>query len=132
MTGLTAELAVDGREPVTPEIAPDGRLLCYVLAPVTQTVTTSAPSSGWPTPTSRRRAGRHRDGVPTEEHARRARDRDDAILVGTHEPRARLRLLDLRTGHVTSPDGLGDRHVVEVRQRPDGGPLAVLTPGRRR
>ncbi|GAA4202124.1 S9 family peptidase [Actinocatenispora rupis] len=64
---------------------------------------------------------------PTEQDARRTRDRDDAVVAGVREPRARLRLLDLRTGRVDTPDVFGDRHVVEVRQRPDGGPLAVLT-----
>jgi dipeptidyl aminopeptidase/acylaminoacyl peptidase len=64
---------------------------------------------------------------PTEEDARRRRDRDDAIVVGEREPRARLRLLDLRSGRVTTPDVFGDRHVVELRQRSDGGALAVLT-----
>ncbi|MFI9813108.1 S9 family peptidase [Saccharothrix variisporea] len=52
---------------------------------------------------------------------------DDVIVVGEHEPRARLRLLDPSTGRVTTPDVFRDRHVVELRQRPDGGPLAVLT-----
>jgi hypothetical protein len=47
--------------------------------------------------------------------------------AGEREPRARLRLLELRTGRVTTPSVFGDRHVVELRQRPDGGPLAVLT-----
>ncbi|WIX98449.1 prolyl oligopeptidase family serine peptidase [Amycolatopsis mongoliensis] len=64
---------------------------------------------------------------PTEQDTRRAQDRDDAIVVGEREPRARLRLLDLRTGHVTTPRVFDGRHVVELRQRPDGGPLAVLT-----
>ncbi|MGA8113975.1 MAG: prolyl oligopeptidase family serine peptidase [Actinocatenispora sp.] len=64
---------------------------------------------------------------PTEQDARRARDRDDAIVVGEREPRVRLRLLDLQTGGVTTPSVFCDRHVVELRQRPDGGPLAVLT-----
>jgi hypothetical protein len=64
---------------------------------------------------------------PTEQDTRRAQDRDDAIVVGEREPRARLRLLDLRTGQVTTPSVFGDRHVVELRERPDGGPLAVLT-----
>ena len=59
---------------------------------------------------------------PTERDAS-----DDAIVVGEREPRARLRLLDLRSGLVTTPAVFGDRHVVELRQRPDGGPLAVLT-----
>ena len=48
-------------------------------------------------------------------------------MVGDLEPRARLRLLDLRAGNVTTPSVFGDRHVVELLQRPDGGPLAVLT-----
>jgi len=64
---------------------------------------------------------------PAEQDARRARDRDDAVVVGECEPLARLRLLDLRTGRVTTPDVFDDQHVVELRQRPDGGPLAVLT-----
>jgi dipeptidyl aminopeptidase/acylaminoacyl peptidase len=61
---------------------------------------------------------------PTEQELRRAQG---PIVVGEHEPRARLRLLDLRTGRVSTPAVFGDRHVVELRQRPDGGPLAVLT-----
>jgi hypothetical protein len=64
---------------------------------------------------------------PTEQDIRRARDRDDAIVVGEREPRTRLLLLDLRTGRIAGPDAFADRHVVELRQRPDGGPLAVLT-----
>jgi dipeptidyl aminopeptidase/acylaminoacyl peptidase len=64
---------------------------------------------------------------PTEQDQRRARDRDDAVVAGEREPRARLRLLDLGTGRVATPDVLGGRHVVELRQRPGGGPLAVLT-----
>ncbi|WP_208297409.1 hypothetical protein [Actinophytocola oryzae] len=35
-TGLTAELVVDGREPRTPVLAPNGRLLSYVLAPTSR------------------------------------------------------------------------------------------------
>jgi hypothetical protein len=34
---LTAEIVVDGREPLTPALAPNGHLLCYVLAPVGRT-----------------------------------------------------------------------------------------------
>ena len=37
MTGLTAELVVDGRAPQTPAVAPNGHLLCYVLAPISRT-----------------------------------------------------------------------------------------------
>ena len=42
-------------------------------------------------------------------------------------PYSRLRLLDLGTRVLRVLDGLGDRHVVEVVQRPDGGPLAVIS-----
>lgn len=194
MTGLTAELVVDGRAPRTPVLAPNGRLLCYVLAPASRTgdhldtelwlvdleaassrrVTADASTESRPrwsadsstlfflsdraergTPQLHRltvadgtvtaltswRAGviDHlpladpdlvallAEGEPTEQDARRARDRDDAIVVGEREPRARLRLLEPGTGRITTPNVFGDRHVVELRQRPDGGPLAVLT-----
>ncbi|MEV1072546.1 S9 family peptidase [Micromonospora parva] len=194
MTGLTADLVVDGREPQTPALAPNGRLLCYVLAPISRagdhldtalwlvdtdgvaphratadTATESRPRWSADSQTlfflsDRAERGTrqlHRltlangtvttctgwsggvidhlplsdpslvvllaEDEPTERDARRARDRDDAIVVGEGEPRTRLRLLDLRTGRVATPQVFGDRHVVEVRQRPDGGPLAVLT-----
>ncbi|MFE0462246.1 S9 family peptidase [Kitasatospora sp. NPDC058965] len=64
---------------------------------------------------------------PTAEDERRAAEGDDAKVWGRHLPVTRLRLLDLATGAVRTVDGLGDRHVVEVTQRPDGGPLAVLS-----
>ncbi|OLT46680.1 dipeptidyl aminopeptidase [Saccharomonospora sp. CUA-673] len=64
---------------------------------------------------------------PTAQDEQRARDRDDAVVVGEGERPCRLRLLDLRTGQITTPDAFGDRHVVELQQRPDGGPLAVLS-----
>lgn len=51
----------------------------------------------------------------------------DVIVAGRDEPRDRLRLLDLRTGEITTPGVFGGRHVTELRQRPGGGPLAVLT-----
>ncbi|WP_409465825.1 prolyl oligopeptidase family serine peptidase [Amycolatopsis sp. GA6-003] len=195
MSGLTAELVVDGRAPQTPALAPNGHLLCYVLSPLSRTgarfdtelwlVDTDDPATArratadtatesrprWSADSStlfflsdradRGTAQVHRlvlaDGAaaaltawrsgivdylpladpiliallacdePTDQDARRARDRNDAIVVGEREPRARLRLLDLRTGLVTTPEVFGDRHVVELRQRPDGGPLAVLT-----
>ncbi|MCC8247126.1 S9 family peptidase [Saccharothrix luteola] len=195
MTDLTAEHVVDGRAPQTPALAPNGKLLCYVLAPTsrtgdhldtelrlvdtdgaaasrratTDTATESRPrwsadsgtvffrsdradrgtsqvhrltlASGAVTAVTHWRAGiidhlplADPDLVallaqdePTEQDMRRARDRDDAVVVGEREPRARLRLLDLHTGQVTTPAVFGDRHVVELRQRPDGGPLAVLT-----
>ena len=195
MTDLTAELVVEGHVPQTPTLAPNGHLLCYVLAPTSRSgdhldtalwladigddgvwrrATTDPATESRPrwSADSRTlyflsdRAERgtpqlHRltpaDGAvialtgwqagivdhlpladpnlvtllaedePTEQDLRRAQDRDDAIVVGEHERRARLRLLDLRTGQVTTPSVFGDRHVVELRQRPDGGPLAVLT-----
>ncbi|MFJ2806569.1 S9 family peptidase [Kitasatospora sp. NPDC087271] len=64
---------------------------------------------------------------PTPEDERREAEGDDAKVWGRHLPATRLRLLDLATGVVRTVDGLGDRHVVEVAQRPDGGPLAVLS-----
>jgi dipeptidyl aminopeptidase/acylaminoacyl peptidase len=64
---------------------------------------------------------------PTDEDERRARQRDDARVWGERPRPARLRLLDLRTGDIATPAAFGDRHVVELVQRPDGGPLAVLT-----
>jgi hypothetical protein len=64
---------------------------------------------------------------PTEEDERRHADRDDAMVWGERLPYGRLRLLDLGTGGLRVVDGLGDRHVVEVAQRPDGGPLAVIS-----
>lgn len=52
-----------------------------------------------------------------------------AIMAADGKPRgpARLRLLDLRTGRIDVPASFGDRHVVDAVQRPDGGPVAVLT-----
>ncbi|MFF0390375.1 S9 family peptidase [Kitasatospora sp. NPDC004615] len=64
---------------------------------------------------------------PTAEDQRRKAERDDAKVWGRHLPPTRLRLLDLETGGLRTVDGLGDRHVVELAQRPDGGPLAVLS-----
>ncbi len=195
MTGLTADLVVAGRVPQTPVLAPNGQLLCYVLAPTSQlsdhvdtelwladtdgdgvwrratadTATESRPrwsadsvsvfflsdraergipqvhqlavADGTVTALTSWRVGivdqlpladlnlvaLLAEDEPTEQDTRRAQDRDDAIVVGERESRARLRLLDLRTGRVTTPDVFGDRHVVALRQRPDGGPLAVLT-----
>ncbi|WP_323747699.1 alpha/beta hydrolase family protein, partial [Catenulispora rubra] len=61
------------------------------------------------------------------EDERLAAEGDDVKVWGRHLPVTRLRLLDLATGVVRTVDGLGDRHVVELTQRPDGGPLAVLS-----
>jgi hypothetical protein len=69
MTALTAEIVVDARAPQTPAIAPNGRLLYYVLAPVSRTgdhldtelwlVDTEAGAA------PRRSDHRHRNGIPT-------------------------------------------------------------------
>jgi dipeptidyl aminopeptidase/acylaminoacyl peptidase len=64
---------------------------------------------------------------PTEEDERRRAERDDAFVWGQQLRRSRLRLLDLATGELRTVDGLGDRHVVEVAPRPDGGALAVIS-----
>ncbi|WP_037569086.1 S9 family peptidase [Phaeacidiphilus oryzae] len=64
---------------------------------------------------------------PTAEEERRAAAGEDARVWGRHLPPTRLRLLDLPTGRIRTVEGLGERHVVEVAQRPDGGPLAVLS-----
>ena len=66
---------------------------------------------------------------PTQEDERRRAERDDAVVWGEQVPWRRLRLLDLATGELRVVDGLGGRHVVELAQRPDGGPLAVLSWG---
>jgi dipeptidyl aminopeptidase/acylaminoacyl peptidase len=55
------------------------------------------------------------------------KDDQSDVLIRGQEPPARLHLLDLRTGEISSPTSFSDRHVAEVTQRPDGGPLAVLT-----
>ena len=64
---------------------------------------------------------------PTAEDERREAERDDAKVWGEHLPVTRLRLLDLDSGALRTVAGLGNRHVVELAQRPDGGPLAVLS-----
>ena len=66
---------------------------------------------------------------PTQEDERRRAEHDDAVVWGEQVPWSRLRLLDLATGELQVVDGIGDRHVVELAQRPDGGPLAVLSWG---
>ena len=64
---------------------------------------------------------------PTEEDERRRAERDDAFVWGQQLRCGRLRVLDLATGELRTVDGLGDRHVVELAARPDGGPLAVIS-----
>ena len=64
---------------------------------------------------------------PTEEDKRRRAERDDAIVWGEQLRRSSLRVLDQATGELRTVDGLGDRHVVELAPRPDGGALAVIS-----
>ena len=64
---------------------------------------------------------------PTEEDERRRAERDDAFVWGQQLPRARLRVLDLATGELRTIGALGDRHVVELAARPDGGALAAIS-----
>jgi dienelactone hydrolase len=64
---------------------------------------------------------------PTASAERRQVEQDDAKVWGEDLAPTRLRLLDLATGAVRTVEGLGDRHVLEVAQRPDGGPLAMLS-----
>jgi dipeptidyl aminopeptidase/acylaminoacyl peptidase len=64
---------------------------------------------------------------PSAEDERRDSERDDARVWGEGVRPDRLRLLDVRSRQVRTPDAFGDRHVVEVAQRPDDGTLAVLT-----
>jgi hypothetical protein len=64
---------------------------------------------------------------PTAEDLRRAKERDDARVWGERVRPVRLRLLDVRTGEIHTPAAFGDRHVIEVVQRPNSGRLAVLT-----
>ncbi|SDJ02238.1 S9 family peptidase [Nonomuraea jiangxiensis] len=64
---------------------------------------------------------------PADEGERRTAGRDDAKVWGEQAPYGRLWLLELNSGRALVVNGLGDRHVVELAQRPDGGPLAVLS-----
>jgi dipeptidyl aminopeptidase/acylaminoacyl peptidase len=64
---------------------------------------------------------------PSDEDAYRSAERDDAMVWSERVRGNRLRLLDLGRSELAVVDGLGDRHVVEVAQRPDGGALAVIS-----
>ena len=68
----------------------------------------------------------------TDDDERRQAEGDDAMAwseraVRQHWLWHRLRLLDLASGELTVVAGLAGRHVVDVAQRPDGGPLAVVS-----
>jgi dipeptidyl aminopeptidase/acylaminoacyl peptidase len=64
---------------------------------------------------------------PTEEDERRRAERDDAIVWSEQRGRGRLRLLDTVTRELHAVGDLGGRHVVELAQRPDGGPVALIS-----
>jgi dipeptidyl aminopeptidase/acylaminoacyl peptidase len=68
----------------------------------------------------------------TDDDERRLAERDDAMAwseraVRQHWLWHRLRLLDLASGELTVAAGLAGRHIVGLVQRPDGGPLAVMS-----
>jgi dipeptidyl aminopeptidase/acylaminoacyl peptidase len=68
----------------------------------------------------------------TDDDKRRQAEGDDAMAwseraVRQHWLWHRLRLLDLVSGELTVVAGLAGRHVTGVEQRPDGGPLAVVS-----
>ncbi len=64
---------------------------------------------------------------PDADDERRVAERDDPLVWSERKGGSRLRLLDLDTRELATVGGLGDRHVVHVAQRPDGGPLAVIS-----
>jgi len=68
----------------------------------------------------------------TKNDERRQAEGDDAMVWSERAARQhwlwhRLRLLDLASGELTVVAGLAGRHVVDVAQRPGGGPLAVAS-----
>jgi dipeptidyl aminopeptidase/acylaminoacyl peptidase len=68
----------------------------------------------------------------TKDDERRQAQGDDVMVwseraVRQHWLWHRLRLLDLASGELTLAAGLAGRHVVDVAQRPGGGPLAVVS-----
>jgi dipeptidyl aminopeptidase/acylaminoacyl peptidase len=68
----------------------------------------------------------------TDDDRRREAEGDDVMAWSERAERQhwlwhRLRLLDLVSGELTLVAGLAGRHVVDVAQRPGGGPLAVVS-----
>ena len=68
----------------------------------------------------------------TDDDERRRAERDDAMVWSERALRQhwlwhRLRLLDLASGKFSVVTELAGRHVTAVAQRPDGGPLAVMS-----
>ena len=64
---------------------------------------------------------------PTDEDERRRAERDDPIVWSQQSGRGRLRLLDPSTRELRVISDLSGRHVAELAQRPDGGPVAVVS-----
>ncbi|WP_030909637.1 S9 family peptidase [Streptomyces sp. NRRL F-5126] len=64
---------------------------------------------------------------PSERDERREAEGDDAIVWGAGAVPVRLRLLHLGTRELCVIAALGDRHIIDVVQRPDGGSLAVIS-----
>jgi dipeptidyl aminopeptidase/acylaminoacyl peptidase len=68
----------------------------------------------------------------TDDDERRRAEHDDAVAWSERALRQhwrwhRLRLLDLASGDLRVVAGLAGRHVTGMAQRPDGGPLAVVS-----
>jgi dipeptidyl aminopeptidase/acylaminoacyl peptidase len=68
----------------------------------------------------------------TGDDKRRETEGDDVMAWSERHVRQhwlwhRLRLLDLVSGEFTVVTGLAGRHVTDIAQRPDGGPLAVMS-----
>jgi WD40-like Beta Propeller Repeat len=68
----------------------------------------------------------------TDRDERRRAGHDDAMAWSERALRQhwlwhRLRLLDLASGELSVIAGLAGRHIVDMTQRPDGGPLAVVS-----
>ena len=68
----------------------------------------------------------------TDDDERRRAAGDDAMVWSERSVRQhwlwhRLRLLDLDSGELSVVAGLAGRHVTDLAQRPDGGPLAVVS-----
>jgi dipeptidyl aminopeptidase/acylaminoacyl peptidase len=64
---------------------------------------------------------------PDAEDERRQAGRDDALVWSERKPGSRLRLLNLETRELATVGALGDRHIMHVTERPDGGQLAVIS-----
>ena len=62
---------------------------------------------------------------PSDEDKRREKERDYAQVYGERWQHARLRLLDIATGDITTLVAV-DRHVADFVWSPDGAELAYL------